>query len=624
MNNTKAKSTELWVADDRGQIGTLDLSTKEVKVIGNTGTIMQDIAWSPDGQLWGIDGEKLYKIDSIAAQVSLVGELQDRANAIAFDSDGTLYAAGENLFAIDTDTGLATVLGSLPVVSGGHLAFVDGQLYLSSANSEIYKVNIANPASSKRVGVFGIGKVYGTAMTANDATYVAGAGDGLVKVNLKTGQATRLLTYCRTLENIGETGSDEEAIFVLKPEGAGSEPEQESQEAQSEIEAKAKSELLKNGPQGSEVNATKFEILPLDETGRSRIKRILIHGAWAVHKIQVEYEHLATAEPETYLSQAFGGKGGNSQEFILEPGDYITEVIGSWGRQAPGYPKQEIISLQFKTHQGKTSRVFGGGNTIKKIGLYRVGYDKLTNQKPKPIARYRLRNKKTSSGLGEHLSQAKILLPDSFGSDGTACSKIYTRETEIETFSFKAPEGYEIIGFFGAYGSHQNALTRIGVYLQPLANPSKSLSDDSTDTPAVKPEAEKITADDSTDTPATEPEAASPQIIISHIFYDGVVKYFESDEFVEVLNQGAIAADISGFKINAGHRKQDFVFPEGTILAAGESYRVYTNEIHPETGGFSFKIRRAIWNNKGDIGFLYDAEGKLLSSFAYGNKQNRK
>ncbi|NER39976.1 MAG: hypothetical protein F6J93_39620 [Oscillatoria sp. SIO1A7] len=605
MNNTKAKSTELWVADNRGQIGTLDISTKKMKVIGNTGTIMHDIAWSPDGQLWGIDGQKLYKIDSTTAETSLVGELQNRANAIAFDSDGTLYAAGQDLLRINSDTGIATVLGSLPVVSGGHLAFVDGQLYLSTANSEIYKVNIANPASSKRVGVFGIGKVYGTAMTANDATYVASAGDGLVKVNLKTGRATPLLTYGRPLENIGETLSDD--LFVLEPEvKVGSEAEQEAEPSQElqepqlgtepQLEAEPDGNLLKLGPQGSDIDATKFEIRPSDKTGRSRIKRILINHGWAVHKIKVEYEDLATAEPETYLSQAFGGKGGDREEFILEPGDYITEVIGSWGRQAPGYPKEEIISLQLKTHQGKASRVFGGGNTRKKIGLYHIGYDKLTARKPKPIARYRLTNKKTSSALGEDLGKAQIFLPDSFGSDGTACSKPYTIESEVKPFSFKAPEGYEIIGFFGAYGSHQNALTRIGVYLQPLANR----------TPSVDPS-----------------EAAEPQIIISHIFYDGSVKYFESDEFIEILNKGAIDADISGFKINAGHRRQDFIFPEGTILAAGASYRVYTNEVHPETGGFSFKIRRAIWNNKGDIGYLYDAQGKLLSSFAYGNKENR-
>ncbi|ETW91975.1 MAG: hypothetical protein ETSY1_45845, partial [Candidatus Entotheonella factor] len=50
------------------------------------------------------------------------------------------------------------------------------------------------------------------------------------------------------------------------------------------------------------------------------------------------------------------------------------------------------------------------------------------------------------------------------------------------------------------------------------------------------------------------------------------------------------------------------------------SIRVYTNEVHPETGGFSFGIGRAIWNNQGDEGQLFDQDGNVVSSYGYGSK----
>ena len=114
---------------------------------------------------------------------------------------------------------------------------------------------------------------------------------------------------------------------------------------------------------------------------------------------------------------------------------------------------------------------------------------------------------------------------------------------------------------------------------------------------------------------------AAPKVVISNILFDGLVKYVESDEYIEISNSGTSHADISGWKINAGNLNQDFTFPPETTLKSGQTYRVYTNQEHPESGGFSFKTGRAIWNNQGDVGYLYDASGELVSSFAYGDKK---
>jgi hypothetical protein len=61
-----------------------------------------------------------------------------------------------------------------------------------------------------------------------------------------------------------------------------------------------------------------------------------------------------------------------------------------------------------------------------------------------------------------------------------------------------------------------------------------------------------------------------------------------------------------------------FTFPQSTILEAGKSFRIYTNEVHPETGGFSFRSATGIWNDAGDEAKLFDAAGNNVSTLAYG------
>ena len=118
--------------------------------------------------------------------------------------------------------------------------------------------------------------------------------------------------------------------------------------------------------------------------------------------------------------------------------------------------------------------------------------------------------------------------------------------------------------------------------------------------------------------PSTDDVKKEPKIIVKYIFYDGLEKRYEGDEYVEICNAGTAPGNISGYRIHAGDKGQNFTFPEGTILEANASYRVYTNRTDLSTGGFSFGTRRAVWDNKGEVGKLYDASGTLVDEFAYG------
>ncbi|NQT04480.1 MAG: thermonuclease family protein [Dehalococcoidia bacterium] len=118
--------------------------------------------------------------------------------------------------------------------------------------------------------------------------------------------------------------------------------------------------------------------------------------------------------------------------------------------------------------------------------------------------------------------------------------------------------------------------------------------------------------------PLPPPPTEVQNIQITQIFYDGQVPRVESDEYVEITNLGEQPQDLAGWilqDISEGY--PSFIFPS-YILASGESTRVYTNEYHPEWGGFSFESSRAIWNNsEPDIAALYNSQGEEISRKSY-------
>lgn len=114
----------------------------------------------------------------------------------------------------------------------------------------------------------------------------------------------------------------------------------------------------------------------------------------------------------------------------------------------------------------------------------------------------------------------------------------------------------------------------------------------------------------------THTPASVPNIQITVIRHSGTVPDVESDEFVQITNQGSIAVNLQGWRLNAGELEQDFYFPD-FLLDPGLSCRIYTDEEHPEYCGFSFQLGQEIWNNGGDCGYLYDDEGAQVSKYCY-------
>mmetsp|Transcript_24183 Transcript_24183/g.24472 ORF Transcript_24183/g.24472 Transcript_24183/m.24472 type:complete len:166 (-) Transcript_24183:122-619(-) len=114
----------------------------------------------------------------------------------------------------------------------------------------------------------------------------------------------------------------------------------------------------------------------------------------------------------------------------------------------------------------------------------------------------------------------------------------------------------------------------------------------------------------------------APAAFIAEILFEGNVYKTESDEYVVIKNSSSKdTIDVSEYSVypetSSGNRGSTFVFPQGSSIKPNSAVRIYTNEIHNETGGYSWGSRRALWSNKGGSGVLEDNDGKKISVYKY-------
>ena len=110
----------------------------------------------------------------------------------------------------------------------------------------------------------------------------------------------------------------------------------------------------------------------------------------------------------------------------------------------------------------------------------------------------------------------------------------------------------------------------------------------------------------------------TPNLSIECIFFDGVVSRTESDEYVRIVNAGETSVDLSNWSLkDVADGSPTFTFPGYTIVP-NEAIRVYTNEVHSDSGGFSFGRGSSIWaNSSPDTAGLFNAQGQEISRETY-------
>ena len=111
---------------------------------------------------------------------------------------------------------------------------------------------------------------------------------------------------------------------------------------------------------------------------------------------------------------------------------------------------------------------------------------------------------------------------------------------------------------------------------------------------------------------------SSSAVQITSIFAKGTGSG-QPDEYVEIQNAGSDPVVMDGWSL---HDAADHTFTWGQFtIQGGQTIRVYTNEVHQDTGGFSFQSSQPIWNNSGDTAYLLDGGGNIVATFHYGKSK---
>ena len=193
---------------DGGRLLTIDINTGAGTLIGATGLgQVPGLAINSNGIIYGMSDDPdadLYKIDAETGAAVFIGSTGSNfMPAIAFDGNDILYGLGLDpntfefqLFTIDTNTGVPTIVGPAPGDWRG-MAFdpTDGTIWASTAGQEIYVIN-PNTGTPKLVGLTGLnggvpdidfddaGNLYGA---------VGGGGSGnnnFISINKISGEGT--------------------------------------------------------------------------------------------------------------------------------------------------------------------------------------------------------------------------------------------------------------------------------------------------------------------------------------------------------------------------------------------------------------------------------------------------
>lgn|GEM_PF-1908465 len=174
------KAQIIYFNTSQGDIYTIDASNCDLQFIDNftlpngNNASFEDIAFTENGVLIGVDDGDLYEIDLALGTVTDLGitVTGDFITGLVGAGGNTLYAAGGSLHFIDLDAGTVNNLGSLPQSSAGDLAFNNGELYMAAEFNNLYQINIANPGASTNVGQMNVGgaTIFGIVSSSENCT----------------------------------------------------------------------------------------------------------------------------------------------------------------------------------------------------------------------------------------------------------------------------------------------------------------------------------------------------------------------------------------------------------------------------------------------------------------------
>jgi hypothetical protein len=148
MTSQTFSQSSIFVTISGGDLYKLNLSTCTSTFVGSTGQSFGDIAFTPNGKLWGIFSGSLYQIDTINASATLIGNSGLQGVSLVGLNDTTvLIEEGQNLYGIRTTNTMTYFIGNIGYSATGDLTWYDNNLYMSSG-IDIIKIVLNSDNSS--------------------------------------------------------------------------------------------------------------------------------------------------------------------------------------------------------------------------------------------------------------------------------------------------------------------------------------------------------------------------------------------------------------------------------------------------------------------------------------------
>ena len=187
----------VYLCDSAGRLGTINLTTKAVRVIGNIGVVLTDIAFAPNGTLYGVSFTTFYKLNKTTGRATPIGSLGvNGINALAFNKSGKAIAASfrqTGFFTINVNTGRATPAGSNGgYLSAGDFTYSGNHLYFSTSNQLLVDYNLTT--NKHLAHPDHIVNLYGLVVPAAGQLY-GFAGTTLYRLNPSTGAGTAVTNF---------------------------------------------------------------------------------------------------------------------------------------------------------------------------------------------------------------------------------------------------------------------------------------------------------------------------------------------------------------------------------------------------------------------------------------------
>jgi gliding motility-associated-like protein len=152
----------LYINTSTSELIKVDPSSCQSTVVGSTSTLLQDIAFTPDGRLWGVYGNSLFEVDPSDASTAFVGMMTGLStnSLVAWNNDTLIGDYYGWLWGIRVSDGYAWHIDSIAVGSSGDLTWFNGDLYMTTFAPDLVRISV-NSDLTAVTSIVHVGMLFG-------------------------------------------------------------------------------------------------------------------------------------------------------------------------------------------------------------------------------------------------------------------------------------------------------------------------------------------------------------------------------------------------------------------------------------------------------------------------------